>query len=115
MGAVIDPKAFEKIESYIEAAKTDAQATLVFGGACDDTDGYFIQPTLIETTDPTYRTMCEEIFGPVLSRSEEHTSELQSRLHLVCRLLLEKKKKERIHDLLLVNLDSEIDDQNSAR
>src|SRR3989441_2497751 len=67
MGAVIDRKAFEKIESYIEAAKTDAQATLVFGGACDDTDGYFIQPTLIETTDPTYRTMCEEIFGPVLS------------------------------------------------
>src|SRR2546422_8169357 len=67
MGAVIDPKAFEKIESYIEAAKTDAQATLVFGGACDDTDGYFIQPTLIETADPAYRTMCEEIFGPVLS------------------------------------------------
>src|SRR2546422_6464203 len=67
MGAVIDPKAFEKIKSYIEAAKTDAQATLVFGGACDDGDGYFIQPTLIETTDPTYRTMCEEIFGPVLS------------------------------------------------
>src|SRR2546429_3945190 len=67
MGAVIDRKAFEKIKSYIEAAKTDAQATLVFGGACDDTDGYFIQPTLIETTDPAYRTMCEEIFGPVLS------------------------------------------------
>src|SRR2546426_106457 len=67
MGAVIDRKAFEKIKSYIEAAKTDAQATLVFGGACDDGDGYFIQPTLIETADPAYRTMCEEIFGPVLS------------------------------------------------
>jgi len=67
MGAVIDRKAFEKIKGYIEAAKADTQATLLFGGACDDTDGYFIQPTLIETTDPAYRTMCEEIFGPVLS------------------------------------------------
>src|SRR5438552_13346270 len=67
MGAVIDRKAFDKIKSYIEAAKKDAQATLLFGGACNDTDGYFIQPTLIETADPAYRTMCEEIFGPVLS------------------------------------------------
>jgi 1-pyrroline-5-carboxylate dehydrogenase len=67
MGAVIDRKAFEKIQSYIEGAKADAQATLLFGGGCSDADGYFIQPTLIETTDPTYRTMCEEIFGPVLS------------------------------------------------
>src|SRR5213596_2110616 len=69
MGAVIDRKAFDKIKSYIEAAKKDAQATLLFGGACNDTDGYFIQPTLIETADPAYRTMCEEIFGPVLSLS----------------------------------------------
>src|SRR6059036_3370753 len=67
MGAVIDRKAFDKIKSYIDAAKKDAQATLLFGGACDDRDGYFIQPTLIETADPAYRTMCEEIFGPVLS------------------------------------------------
>src|SRR5213594_2138817 len=67
MGAVIDRKAFDKIKSYIDAAKKDAQATLMFGGACDDRDGYFIQPTLIETADPAYRTMCEEIFGPVLS------------------------------------------------
>src|SRR6058998_1948881 len=69
MGAVIDRKAFDKIKSYIDAAKKDAQATLLFGGACDDRDGYFIQPTLIETADPAYRTMCEEIFGPVLSIS----------------------------------------------
>jgi 1-pyrroline-5-carboxylate dehydrogenase len=67
MGAVIDRKAFEKIRGYIEGAKADARATLLFGGGCNDADGYFIQPTLIETTDPTYRTMCEEIFGPVLT------------------------------------------------
>jgi len=67
MGAVIDRKAFDKIKSYIDAAKKDAQATLLFGGACDDRDGYFSQPTLVEAADPAYRTMFEEIFVPVLS------------------------------------------------
>ncbi|HEU5261291.1 MAG TPA: L-glutamate gamma-semialdehyde dehydrogenase [Gemmatimonadales bacterium] len=67
MGAVIDRKAFDKIRSYIEAAQRAPGVKILFGGGCDDTDGYFIEPTLIETTDPTYRTMCEEIFGPVLT------------------------------------------------
>ena len=67
MGAVIDRKAFDKIKSYIESAKQAPGVQVVFGGRCDDTDGYFVEPTLLETTDPAYRTMCDEIFGPVLS------------------------------------------------
>ncbi len=67
MGAVIDRKAFDKIKHYIEQAKRDPKAKILFGGQCDDTDGYFVQPTLLQVEDPMYRTMCEEIFGPVLS------------------------------------------------
>jgi 1-pyrroline-5-carboxylate dehydrogenase len=67
MGAVIDRKAFDKIKGYIEGAKNGGTAKVLFGGGCDDTDGYFVQPTLIQVDDPAYRTMCEEIFGPVLS------------------------------------------------
>jgi len=67
MGAVIDRKAFDKIRSYIEAAQQAPRVKILFGGRCDDSGGYFVEPTLIETTDPTYRTMCEEIFGPVLT------------------------------------------------
>ncbi len=67
MGAVIDRKAFDKIKSYIEAAKQAPGVRVIFGGRCDDTEGYFVEPTLLETTDPAYRTMCDEIFGPVLS------------------------------------------------
>jgi 1-pyrroline-5-carboxylate dehydrogenase len=67
MGAVIDRKAFAKIKDYIDGAKGDPRAKVLFGGGCDDTDGYFVQPTLIQVEDPAYRTMCEEIFGPVLT------------------------------------------------
>jgi 1-pyrroline-5-carboxylate dehydrogenase len=67
MGAVIDRKAFDKIKGYIEGAKNGGTAKVLFGGGCDDADGYFVQPTLIQVDDPAYRTMCEEIFGPVLS------------------------------------------------
>ena len=67
MGAVIDRKAFTKIKEYIDGAKSDAKAKVLFGGSCDDADGYFVQPTLIQVEDPAYRTMCEEIFGPVLT------------------------------------------------
>jgi len=67
MGAVIDKKAFDKIKEYIEKAKHDPKAKILFGGQCDDTDGYFVHPTVIQVEDPMYRTMCEEIFGPVLS------------------------------------------------
>jgi len=67
MGAVIDRKAFAKIKDYIDGAQKDPKAKVLFGGGCDDSDGYFVQPTLIQVEDPSYRTMCEEIFGPVLS------------------------------------------------
>ena len=65
MGAVIDERAFAKIRAYIEDAKKTA--TIIAGGACDDTKGYFIQPTLIEAADPASRLLCEEIFGPVVT------------------------------------------------
>ena len=67
IGAVIDRKAFDKIKQYIEQAKRDPKVKILFGGECDDTDGYFVHPTVIQVEDPMYRTMCEEIFGPVLS------------------------------------------------
>ena len=67
MGAVIDKKSFDKIKQYIDGAKSDPKASILFGGECDDSDGYFVQPTVIQVEDPKYRTMCEEIFGPVLS------------------------------------------------
>jgi 1-pyrroline-5-carboxylate dehydrogenase len=65
MGAVIDKKAFDKISEYLDDAKKNAK--VIQGGGCRGDDGYFIEPTLIETTDPSYRLMCEEIFGPVLT------------------------------------------------
>jgi len=67
MGAVIDRKSFDKIKQYIEQAKRDPKVKILFGGECDDADGYFVHPTVIQVEDPMYRTMCEEIFGPVLS------------------------------------------------
>ncbi len=67
MGAVIDQKAFTKIKSYIDDAKQSKDARIIFGGQCDSSVGYFIQPTIIEALDPHYRSMKEEIFGPVLS------------------------------------------------
>jgi len=67
MGAVIDRKAFDKIRGYVEAAKQAPGAQVLFGGGCNDSEGYFIQPTLLVVDDPLYRTMCEEIFGPVLT------------------------------------------------
>ena len=65
MGAVIDKKAFTKISAYVDDAKRNA--TVIAGGKVDGRDGYFIHPTLVETTDPGYRLLCEEIFGPVVT------------------------------------------------
>lgn len=67
MGAVIDEKAFARIRGYIDTAKESSEATIIAGGTYDDSKGYFIQPTVIEVTNPKFVTMCEEIFGPVLS------------------------------------------------
>ena len=65
MGAVIDRKSFDKISEYIAYAKQSAK--IVAGAQCDDSKGFFIRPTLVETADPGYRLLCEEIFGPVLT------------------------------------------------
>jgi 1-pyrroline-5-carboxylate dehydrogenase len=67
VNAVIDEKAFDKISGYISAAKNDANVEIIAGGGCDKSVGYFIEPTVILAKDPKYKTMCEEIFGPVLS------------------------------------------------
>ncbi len=68
MGAVIDAGAFQTIKGYIDhAAKARGQARIIAGGGCDDRQGYFIAPTIIEAKDPAYLTMREEIFGPVLT------------------------------------------------
>ncbi|WP_420147458.1 L-glutamate gamma-semialdehyde dehydrogenase [Spirosoma sp.] len=67
INAVIDERAFKKITGYINDAKSSSQVKDIIGGNYDDTKGYFIEPTILEVSDPTYQTMCEEIFGPVLS------------------------------------------------
>jgi 1-pyrroline-5-carboxylate dehydrogenase len=65
VSAVIDRKAFEKIGGYLASAKTGAK--VLQGGGVDGSKGYFIEPTLVQATDPGHRLMCEEIFGPVVT------------------------------------------------
>ena len=67
MNAVIDKASFDTISSYINYAKNHETAEIISGGGCDDSKGYFIEPTTILTTDPLFKTMREEIFGPVLT------------------------------------------------
>lgn len=67
MGAVIDEASFDKLATYIDHAKNDAGVEIVFGGTYDKSVGYYIQPTVLRTNDPHYVTMCEELFGPVLT------------------------------------------------
>jgi 1-pyrroline-5-carboxylate dehydrogenase len=65
MSAVIDKKAFDKISEYVSFAKSGAK--VLQGGVSRGEEGYFIEPTLIQTEDPAYRLLCEEIFGPVVT------------------------------------------------
>jgi len=65
VAAVIDKKAFTRIKGYLDDAKTSA--TIVAGGHCDDSKGWFVEPTIVETQDPKHRMLCEEIFGPVIT------------------------------------------------
>ena len=67
INAVIDEKAFDRIKKYIDNVKKSKDATILAGGNCSKKEGYFVEPTVIETKDPAYVTMCEEIFGPVLT------------------------------------------------
>ena len=65
MSAVIDKKAFDKINDYLGDAKKNAK--IIYGGGSKGDEGYFIEPTLIQTEDPAYKLLCEEIFGPVIT------------------------------------------------
>lgn len=67
INAVIDKSSFDNIKGYIDHAKASNEAEIVFGGKCDDSVGYFVEPTVIKTTNPKYRSMVEEIFGPVVT------------------------------------------------
>jgi 1-pyrroline-5-carboxylate dehydrogenase len=81
MGAVIDRRAFEKITEYIDDARENA--TIITGGQADASRGYFVQPTLIETTDPGYRLLCEEVFGPVMTAYVYRDSDWSRTLEVV--------------------------------
>ena len=67
INAVIDKKAFTKLSGYLDQAKKDADADIIIGGGYDDSKGYFIEPTVIVTTNPKYTTMCTELFGPIIT------------------------------------------------
>jgi len=67
VNAVIDERAFDKITAYISEAKKSDGVEVIAGGGFDKTEGYFIEPTVLQVSDPKYTTMCEEIFGPVLT------------------------------------------------
>jgi 1-pyrroline-5-carboxylate dehydrogenase len=83
MGAVIDRKSFTKISGYLDDAKKNAR--VIHGGGVNDEAGYFVEPTLIETADPGYRLMCEEIFGPVVTAYAYPDSQWSETLDVVDR------------------------------
>jgi 1-pyrroline-5-carboxylate dehydrogenase len=83
INAVIDEKSFDKIKSYIDHAKKDKKANIWVGGKTEKREGYFIQPTIIEAKDPKYVTMCEEIFGPVLTVHIYNANQFEKTLELV--------------------------------
>jgi len=67
INAVIDAKAFKKLSGYLDQAKKDSDVEVVVGGGYDDSVGYFIEPTVLLTTNPKYETMCTELFGPIIT------------------------------------------------
>ncbi|MFN4882467.1 MAG: L-glutamate gamma-semialdehyde dehydrogenase [Bacteroidota bacterium] len=83
INAVIDEKAFDTITSYIEEAKKTSDVEIIAGGHYDNKEGYFIEPTIIVTKNPSYRTMCEEIFGPVLTVYVYDESQFEETLDIV--------------------------------
>ena len=83
INAVIDKRSFDKITSYIEYAKGQTDCEIISGGEYDDSVGYFVQPTVIVTTNPKFRTMVEEIFGPVLTIYVFDSNEYELTLELV--------------------------------
>jgi 1-pyrroline-5-carboxylate dehydrogenase len=83
VNAVIDEKSFDKIANYIDNAKSDSSAEVIAGGGYDKSVGYFVEPTIIVANDPKYTTMCEEIFGPVISIYIYDEADFEATLKLV--------------------------------
>lgn len=83
INAVIDEKSFDKIAKYIDDAKASDKVEVVAGGNYDKSKGYFVEPTVLLTTDPKYTTMCEEIFGPVITIYVYDPEDYEATLELV--------------------------------
>jgi 1-pyrroline-5-carboxylate dehydrogenase len=83
INAVIDEKAFNSITGYIEKVRKDPMNEIIAGGKYDKTKGYFIEPTIILTKDPSSLTMCEEVFGPVLTVYVYKAENFEETLHLI--------------------------------
>lgn len=81
--AVIDERSFDKIAAFIDEAKDSKDTEIIAGGGHDKSKGYFVEPTVIVTTDPMYRTMCEEIFGPVITLFVYPQNDFDQALELV--------------------------------
>lgn len=83
INAVIDEKSFDKLKKYIDRAKKDRKVKIIAGGNCDKRKGFFIEPTVLLTTDPKYITMCEELFGPVLTLYVYPADQFEKAIQLV--------------------------------
>ncbi len=83
INAVIDERAFDKIAGYIDYIKEQNDAEIIVGGNYDKSKGYFIEPTVVVTTNPKFRTMCEEIFGPVITIYKYDANAFEETLKLV--------------------------------
>jgi 1-pyrroline-5-carboxylate dehydrogenase len=83
VNAVIDEKSFDKLAKFIDAAKADKNVEIVAGGTYDKSKGYFINPTVIRANDPNYITMCEELFGPVLTIHVYDENKFEETLRIV--------------------------------
>jgi 1-pyrroline-5-carboxylate dehydrogenase len=83
INAVIDEKSFDKLAKYIDAAKQDKNVEVVAGATYDKSSGYFIAPTVLRVNDPNYVTMCEELFGPVLTIYVYDDAQFEATLKLV--------------------------------
>ncbi len=82
MNAIIDKSAYDSIKEYVDYAKNSSDCTILVGGNCDDSKGYFIDATLIETANPKFKTMVEEIFGPVMTIYVYDDADYEKTLHL---------------------------------
>ncbi|OEK02265.1 1-pyrroline-5-carboxylate dehydrogenase [Roseivirga sp. 4D4] len=83
INAVIDEKSFDNIAKYIDDAKASPDVEVIAGGNYDKSKGYFVEPTVLLTKDPKYTTMCEEIFGPVITIYVYDENEFESTLALL--------------------------------